>query len=225
MDTPTPTSGQQHLALVDPDTTTDTAGSRWRQANTWLRDSRGLLFVRDNWLFGVFALAAVSVLGGLLWLIWVILAAIAGAIGSWFGAAGSGLSWLGGWITGGPVTTSISDPVRAYLDAHTAGLPATGRDLWIVWLVAVALLYAGALAGSTYARIGWAAIGVLSAAAAYFGAATGSSAAAAGLVVTVWLLLSLPAYARPRSVSLIEQIALDLAGRRADRAHERAATY
>ncbi|WP_433732554.1 hypothetical protein ACQP2Y_46720 (plasmid) [Actinoplanes sp. CA-051413] len=219
MDTPTP--GRQHLTLAETPADHTAGGSRWRQAFAELpafwRDNRGLLFIRDNWLFGAFGLAAVSVLGLLLWLIWVILTAIVAAIGSGLGAAGSGLAGLGAWITGGPVTTSISDPVRAYLDAHTTGLPATGRDLWIVWIVAVGVLYAGALAGSTYARIGWAAIGALSAAAAYFGAATGSGPAAAGLTVTVWLLLSLLAYARAKSASVLEQIALDLAARRAAR--------
>ena len=224
MDTPTP--GQQHLALTQTPADDPARGSRWRQAFAELpalwRDNRGLLFIRDNWLLGTCLLAAVSVLGLLLWLIWVILTAIIAAIGSGLRAAGDGAAGLGTWITDGPITTSISDPVRAYLDAHTAGLPATGRDLWIAWLVAVGALYTGALAGSTYARIGWATIGALSAVAAYFGAAAGSGPAAAGLTACVWLLLSLPVYTRARRVSLLEQIALDLAARRAVR--ERATT-
>ena len=222
MDTPTPR--QQHLTLAQTPTDDRTArGGRWRQAfdglPAFIRDNRGWLFIRENWLLGAFLLAAVTVLGLLLWLIWTILAAIVTTIGAGADAAGDGLTWLGAWITGGPVTTSISDPVRAYLDAHTAGLPATGRDLWIVWLVAVGALYAGALAGSTYARIGWATIGALSAVAAYFGAAAGSGPAAAGLTACVWLLLSLLAYARTRSTSVLEQIALDIAARRTASEH------
>jgi len=220
----TPTIGQQHLALVDPDDTAPAAAgpSRWRQALAelpgFLRDNRGLLFIRDYWLFGMFVLAALATLGTLLWLVWAILS----ALGSGIAAAGDGLDRLGTWITDGPVTHAISDPVRGFLDAHTAGLPATGHDLWIVWLVAAGVLYVAALAGSTYARIGWATIGALSAAAAYFGAPAGSGPAAAGLTVTVWLLLSLPVYARAKSASVLEQIALALAARRA--ARERAAT-
>jgi hypothetical protein len=210
----TSTPGQQHLTLADPpQDTTDLP--LWRRAAAALTGTvdRVLPFVRENWLFGAFLLGAVATLGTLLWLIWAILS----AIGSGLAAAGTGLGRLGRWIGDGPVTASISDPVRAYLDAHSAGLPATGRDLWLVWLVAVGVLYLGALAGSTYARIGWATIGVLTATAGYFGAAAGSGPAAAGLTVTVWLLLSLLAYARARSASVLEQLAHDLAERRAAR--------
>jgi hypothetical protein len=216
----TPTIGQQHLALVDPDNT-NPAGvepSRWRQALAelpgWLRADRTLLFIRNYWLFGVVLLAALATLGTLLWLVW----ALFSALGSGIVAAGDGLGRFGTWLAHGPVTHAISDPVRAFLDARTAGLPATGRDLWIVWLVAVGVLYLGALLGSTYARIGWAAIGALSAAAAYFGAPAGAGPAAAGLTVTVWLLLSLLAYARAKSASVLDQLVHDLAARRAARA-------
>jgi hypothetical protein len=76
------------------------------------------------------------------------------------------------------------------------------------------VLYLTGLAGSRYARIGWAAIGALTAAAAYSGAAGRTGPAAAGATAAVWLLLSLPVYARAKRVSVLEQIAFDLQQRR-----------
>lgn len=225
MDTP-----RQHLTLadltdqVDDDTTTGTAGgNRWRQSfaelPAWLRYNRGLLFIRDNWLVGVFLTIALTATVGVFWLAWTIVSGIISMLGSGIGAAGDGMTRLADWLTSGPITHAISDPVRAFLDSHSAGLPATGRDLWIVWLVTAGVLYAAGLAGSTYARYGWAIIGALTGAAAYAGAAAGSGPAAAGVTAAVWLLLSLPVYARAKRYSVLEQIALDLAARRAAREH------
>lgn len=206
----TPTSGEQDLAPIDHIRATEPGTGRWRALTDWWRDSRATLFLRDNWLLGLFALAALAVISVLLWAIWVIVTKLVDVVSRGLGAAGD-------WVTGGPITHSISDPMRAYLDAHAAGLPATGRDLWITWLVAVGVLYLGALAGSTYARIGWAAIGALTAAAVYAGAPAGAGPAAAGLTAAVWLALSLPAYAATSGVSLGD--ALDsLTDRRARRA-------
>ncbi len=212
MDTTTP-GRQQHLALL----TTDADAPRsWRTAYaalpTWIH--RTVAFLSEYWLAGAFLLGALSVLGVMLWLVWALLQ----AIGSGLDAAADGLGRLGTWFAHGPITHTINDPVRAFLDAHTAGLPATGRDLWITWLAAAVVLYLAALAGSTYARIGWAAIGALSITAAYLGTAAGTGPAVAGLTATVWLLLSLPAYARLRSNPMLDQLAHDLAQRRADRA-------
>jgi hypothetical protein len=193
----TPTSDEQDLAPIDHIHATEAGTGRWRALATWWRDNRAALFVRDNWPLGAAALAALAVIGALLWAIWVIVAKLIHAVDAGVDAAGA-------WITGGPITHSISDPMRAYLEGHTAGLPATGRDLWITWLVALGVLYLGALAGSTYARIGWAAIGALTAAAVYTGAPAGAGPAAAGLTVAVWLTLSLPAYAATSGPSLGE---------------------
>ena len=91
----TPTPDRPHLTLADT-TTDDTAarGSRWRQIIAELpafwADNRGLLFIRENWLFGVFTLAGLAVLGGLLALIWTILAAIATAISTGLHGTGHG---------------------------------------------------------------------------------------------------------------------------------------
>ncbi|MBM0235104.1 hypothetical protein JNW91_26860 [Micromonospora sp. STR1_7] len=153
------TSGEQHLAPIDHITTSEAGeGRRWSLA-TWWRDT-ATVFVHDNWLLGVLALAALALLIVLLWAVWVIVTKLVDV-------ADAGLDAAGAWITDGPITHSISDPMRAYLDTHTVGLPATARDLWIMWLVAAGALYLGALFGSTYARIGWAAIGALTGVAVY----------------------------------------------------------
>lgn len=213
MDT-TPTTADQHLTLLDRP---DTAGlAPWRRAAAAIATGadRALRFLREDGLLIAIALAVLAVVAGMLWLLWVILAAIFSALGAGAGAAGDGLTALGGWLAHGPITHTINDPVRGFLDAHTAGLPATGHDLWLTWLVTAGVLYLLGLAGSVYARTGWAAIGALTAAAAYFGATTGTGPAAAGLTAAVWLLLSLPVYARTKSASVLEQIALDLQQRR-----------
>ncbi|GGL17783.1 hypothetical protein [Mangrovihabitans endophyticus] len=212
MDT-TSTTGQ-HLTLVDQP---DTAGLPfWRRAAAAVTNGtdRALRFLREDGLLVVIALIVLAVVAATLWLAWVILSAFFSALGTIAGAAGDGLSNLVGWLAHGPITHAINDPVRGFLDAHTTGLPASGHDLWITWLATAGVLYLMGMAGSGYARIGWAVIGALTAAAAYFGAAAATGPAAAGLTAAVWLLLSLPVYARAKRASVLEQIALDLQQRR-----------
>jgi hypothetical protein len=213
----TPTTGQ-HLTLLDrPDTASLPLWRRAAAAITTGTD-RTLRFLREDGLLVAIALIVLTVVAGTVWLAWVILTGIISALGAGAGAARDGLTQLAGWLTHGPITHAINDPVRAFLDTHTAGLPATGHDLWITWLVTAGVLYLAGLAGSRYARIGWAAIAALTAAAAYLGAAAGTGPAAAGVTAAVWLLLSLPVYARTKHASVLEQIALDLAQRRQARA-------
>ncbi|OJF14475.1 hypothetical protein [Couchioplanes caeruleus] len=196
MDTHTP--GDQHLVLLTDPEPRETP--RWlrtlRELPGLLRHHRGVRWLRENWSLLPLWLALLIFAGTLLWLLWVILRAIVSGIAAAGDATGDGLARLATWITEGPVLHALSEPVRHYLDTHTAGLPATGGDLWMTWLVTATGLYVFALLGSTYARIGWAVIGALSAAAAYAGAAPGAQGTAAGLIAAVWLLLSLPAYAR-----------------------------
>ncbi|MFF0182564.1 hypothetical protein ACFYPF_26095 [Micromonospora sp. NPDC005223] len=206
----TPTSGEQDLAPIDHIHAAETGQGRRQALADWWRDNPTALFLRDNWLLGALALAALAVLGVVLWGIWALVTTLIDGLDA-------GLDAAGAWIIGGPITHSISDPVRAYLDGHTAGLPATGRDLWITWLIALSALYLGALLGSTYARIGWAAIGALSTAAVYLGAPAGTGPAAAGLTIAVWLTLSLPAYAGLSRLS-VGDILDSLSDRRARRA-------
>ncbi|MFI7074902.1 hypothetical protein [Micromonospora sediminicola] len=215
----TPTSREQDLDLapIDHIRATEAGTGRWRALTDWWRDNRAALFVRDNWPLGVAALLALAVTGGLLWLLWIVIAGLLAGLGAAATAVGDAGPALGDWITDGPITRSISDPVRAYLDAHTTGLPAGGRDAWIAWLVAVCALYAAAVTGSTYGRIGWAAIGALTGTAAYLGAPTGAGPAAAGLTAVVWLTLSLLAYTATRRVSLGDVLD-SLTDRRARRA-------
>ncbi|MEU9510775.1 hypothetical protein AB0D32_31365 [Micromonospora sp. NPDC048170] len=193
-DTTTPVPARQRLAAW------------WRTART----SRAVGALREWWLIVVAALIALTVAGGLLWLLWVVIAGLLTALGGAVTAAGEAVPTLGTWITGGPITRSISDPVRAYLDTHTTGLPATGRDAWTAWLVAVCVLYTAALTGSTYGRIGWAAIGALTGVAVYAGAPAGTGPAAAGLTAVVWLTLSLLAYAGPIAGSALAAAVDDL---------------
>ncbi|MFI5837731.1 hypothetical protein ACIA5A_29040 [Micromonospora sp. NPDC051300] len=198
----TPDERDLDFAPIDHIRATEAGTGRWRAVADWWRDNRTARFLRDTWPLGVAALIALAVIGGLLWLLWIAVAGLLAGAGAAATAVGDAGPALGGWITDGPITRSISDPVRAYLDAHTTGLPAGGRDAWIAWLVAVCVLYAAAVTGSTYGRIGWAAIGALTGTAAYLGAPAGAGPAAAGLTALVWLTLSLLAYTATSRVSL-----------------------
>lgn len=205
----TPDTDPQHQPPLD-DTTPVPARQRlaawWRIART----SRAVRAVREWWLIVVAALIALTVAGGLLWLLWIVIAGLLTALGAAVTATAEAVPTLGSWITDGPITRAISDPVRAYLDTHTTGLPATGRDAWTAWLVAVCVLYAAAVTGSTYGRIGWAAIGALTGVAVYAGAPAGTGPAAAGLTAVVWLTLSLLAYAGPIAGSAVTAMVDDL---------------
>lgn len=147
------------------------------------------LLRRQNWPLGVAALLVVVVSTVLLWLAGAFVLALVDAA-----AAGGRHSGL--WLRDDGLTRIVTDPVRAWLDAHTAGLPATGAELGLAWLVIAAVLYLAALGGSMYARIAWALTGAATIAAAYTGAPATGAAAAAGTTAALWLLLSLPVYRR-----------------------------
>ncbi|WP_027661727.1 hypothetical protein, partial [Salinispora mooreana] len=185
--------------------------------STWWRTNPAILAIRENWQLAVIVPFALAATGALIWLLWLLLTGLITALGAAGSAIGDTAPAVGAWITDGPITRSISEPMRAWLDTNTAGLPATGRDAWITWLVAICVLYAAAVAGSSYARIGWAVIGALTAAAVHAGAPEGTGLAAAGLTVAVWLLLSLLAYAGPVAGSAFAAMVTDLTERRAHR--------
>ena len=100
------------------------------------------------------------------------------------------------WLTHGPITGTIIGPVRAYLDTHASGLPATGHQLWITWLALTAILLLTAALGSTGARLGWTLLGALTTAMVYAGTPSHGQALAAGLTAGLWALLSIPAFRR-----------------------------
>lgn len=203
------------LTLLDTTTTGGPTGwRRWIAAfarTVAVAVDRGRAWLRNNWplLAAVAAVAvAATALAGVLRLAWLLLTAIGGALG----AAGDGVSSAGRWLGDGPITHTIADPVRAWLDGHTAGLPATGGQLAVLWAVVAVVLYLQALLGSRYARIGWAVIGAATTAAAYTGSHPGGAAGAAGVTAAVWLLLSLPAYAGTKPGPLTTTLAEVLGG-------------
>ena len=164
-----------------------------RRLLTWLEIqlAHDTLLRRQNWPVGVAALGLAAATTLVLWT----LGAFATAI---VDAATTGGRHTGLWLRDGGLVNMITGPVRAWLDAHTAGLPATSTDLGLIWAGIAAVLYLVALTRSVYARIAWALVGAATIAAAYAGADTTGAAAAAGTTAAVWLLLSLPVYRRRR---------------------------
>ena len=162
-----------------------------RRLLSWLDTelANDTLLRRQNWPIGVAALGLAAATVLTLWTLGSFLTAMVGA-------ATSGGRHTGLWLRDGGLIRTITEPVRIWLDTHTAGLPATGADLGLLWLAVAAVLYLAALTGSTYARLAWALTGVATTAAAYTGASTTSAAAAAGTTAGVWLLLSMPVYRR-----------------------------
>jgi hypothetical protein len=147
---------------------------------------------------GIGAVAAVmlALAAGILWLLVTLVSGLVGLIADGGRAVGHRGGDLLGWLTDGPITTTITGPVRAYLDGHAAGLPATAAQLWTTWLITGGLLLLIAAAGSPGARIGWCVFGALTSGMAYAGTTGDGQALAAGLTAAVWALLSIPAFTR-----------------------------
>jgi hypothetical protein len=97
--------------------TTGTAPSAWRRLRTRIADPLAFLPRPDGWRGYVAA-----TVGGLVafWLLWLYL------LTTGFRASSN----LVDWLTGGPVTRTITGGLRSYLDIHVAGLPATAGQLW-----------------------------------------------------------------------------------------------
>ena len=149
---------------------------------------------------GIGAVAAVmlALAAGILWLLVTLVSGLAGLIADGGRAVGNHGGDLLGWLTDGPITTTVTNPVRAYLDTHAGGLPATAGQLWTTWLITAGVLLLIASAGSPGARIGWTVFGALTTAMAYAGTTGDGQALAAGVTAAVWALLSIPAFARRR---------------------------
>lgn len=111
---------------------------------------------------------------------------------------------LGQWVTEWPITQTITDPVRAYLDAHAANLPATADQLWWAWAITTAVLLVLAWSGSVGARIGWTLTGACTAAMVYAGTAPDARALAAGITVMAWATLSILAFQGTRRRPAVE---------------------
>lgn len=192
------------LALADSTPTRrPTAFDRMR---SWLLHVRIPAWMHEpgNWLALAFLTLAVFTVGAVLWLLWALINAIGSGLAALAHAGGEGLNAATHWLADWPITEVINQPVRAYLDTHSAGLPATGHDLWILWLLACTVLYIAALTGSRYARISWIVIGALTATAAWHGTTTAAGRPVAAATTTaMWLLLSLPAFARRRTTPAV----------------------
>lgn len=146
---------------------------------------------RDTWLAVV--AAALATLAGVLWAVWWVLSLV-GLLADAGVALADGAARAGRWLSDGPITSTVTDPVRAYLDQHAAGLPATAGQLWWTWLAVTTALFVAAWCGSRGARLGWTLIGAVTAAMVWAGAAPTSRDLAAGVAVAAWSLLSVPAF-------------------------------
>lgn len=89
------------------------------------------------------------------------------------------------------VTRIVLNPVHRYLTTHAAGLPASGHHLYIVWVWLVVGALVLAMLGSRAARIGWIALGLMSAAMAWAATASPGQWIAAGVTVLWWAFLSM----------------------------------
>ncbi|WP_285783104.1 hypothetical protein [Microbispora sp. NBRC 16548] len=141
----------------------------------------------------VVVLVAVIVVAGVLWL-------VLGLIGAVVTTAASGLNR----VAASDVLAVVTRPVRAYLSAHAAGLPATPEALWQVWALAGPCLWLLGLFRGWAARLAWILYGAATVGMVYAGSPPTGQALSGGLTVLVWAVLSLPVLAgvgrRPRTV-------------------------
>ena len=145
------------------------------------------LLRRENWPL---AATAAGVTATVVLAVWLIAAFVTG-LTSAVTAGGRNTATV---LQSDSVLRTASGSITAWLDTHTAGLPATSADLAMAWLVIAVVLYLAAIVGSTYARIAWTLTGAAAIAAAYTGAATTTAPTTAATTAAIWLLLSLPVY-------------------------------
>ncbi|MFI9080954.1 hypothetical protein ACIGW8_31550 [Streptomyces sioyaensis] len=95
-------------------------------------------------------------------------------------------SWFTQW------TATIADPVRAYLTAHTAGLPLTASSAFVIWQgVGAASLVLAWFTGAVGARLTWTAHGVCTVFMVWDASPAASRPVAAALAVLAWTVGSL----------------------------------
>lgn len=171
--------------------------SRWQSLRRNLAD---LPRPTQWYVYPLLALAVVAAAS----LLWLAVTAVIHVVG----AVGDASTDLNAWLTGGPITRTITGPVHAYLDTHAAGLPATAGQLWTAWLLVTGGLFVGAVLGGRGARIGWAVLGALSVAMVHAGTTGPGRHLAAGVTATVWAVLSIAALRRTttRTTTVINQI-------------------
>lgn len=111
---------------------------------------------------------------------------------------GDQITWSWDWFTTWPITAVVLDPVRAWITAHSTGLPkeVTADLLGLLWLGGLAVLFTLATLKSFGARIGWTLAGAATIWMAWDGSPATSRAVAAGLTGLAWALLSVLALHR-----------------------------
>ena len=161
-----------------------------RRLGAWLtvQLNHDTLVRRGNWPLGVAVLVLTAVTVLTVWFTGAFVSAL-------LDAAAAGGHHAAAWLSGDTVLHTATTAITAWLDGHTAGLPATSTQLGMAWLGVAGVLYLAAVGGSTYARIAWALTGAATTTAAYAGSPTGATVAAA-TTAGLWLLLSLPVYRR-----------------------------
>ncbi|MEZ0070984.1 hypothetical protein [Planotetraspora sp. GP83] len=156
-----------------------------------LDDTRGRVL-----LIGVVAVVVVSAVTVVAMVLWLALT----LIGAVFQTAAHGVDA----VAGSQVMAVISRPVRAYLTAHAAGLPASPQALWQVWALSGPCLWLLGLFRGWGARLAWTLYGAATAGMVYAASPPTGQALAGGLTVLAWAALSLPVFAgvgrRPRTV-------------------------
>ena len=125
MNTPHEPNHTELIMLIDEAATIPPTRPGWRErAARRLRHARQALRsvnlpagFRDpgNWLAGFGVAVGVTVVGFALWVVWLLLSGLISGIRAAARATADGLGDVGHWITHGPITHAISDPVRAYL--------------------------------------------------------------------------------------------------------------
>ncbi|MEV7082419.1 hypothetical protein AB0N88_28405 [Streptomyces sp. NPDC093516] len=95
-------------------------------------------------------------------------------------------TWFTQW------TATVTDPVHAYLNAHTVGLPLTATSAFAIWQgVGIASLVLSWLTGAVGARLTWIAHGACSVLMVFDASPAAGRPVAAALAVLAWTIGSL----------------------------------
>jgi hypothetical protein len=130
-----------------------------------------------------------GLLAGAVLLFGVVIPVVAGLAHAVRGGTEHAWSWAVGW----QLPRVVTDPVRHYLDTHSAGLPVSADVVWSAWAITGVVLLVLAACRSVGARIGWVLFGTTTAAMVYAGTVEPDRFTAAGVAVVGWSLLSVVA--------------------------------